>query len=470
MNGYELVRLQPNQLKKTGDTMTGDLKMSANIVPTTNNARDLGSSSLAFRKVYGSATSADKLTTARGFSINGVRKTFNGESDISWGLAEIGAAATNHNQASNTITAMTGYTKGSSSSAIASSDTLNAAIGKLENKVDSKANSTHTHNYAGSATAGGAANSALTCTGNSATATKLQNARTINGVAFDGTKNITVADNTKLPLTGGTVTGKITCQNLDATSKITCTNLDVSTDLVFSSQVKSVFDGNPNRLSLRGVTNENQARIKLGNGAEIYSGSGESRLIIDGGLYTNKYVEGEQIRSGGPMFPIINAHGGWDCGLITNRFYTVYCVNVNQSSDRSLKKDIHYLDEAHALSKDIKSETPFKDFIKDELRIATYKYKRQEFIKNEDGTTTAREMPNEEVDSQIGFIAQDIRNTDVGSLFVYGEDGNMNYSPAGFTSVVAKALQEEIKYRDKQIALLEEKIKSLEKKVDASVS
>ena len=194
MNGYELVRLQPNQLKKTGDTMTGDLKMSANIVPTTNNARDLGSSSLAFRKVYGSATSADKLTTARGFSINGVRKAFNGEGDVIWTLAEIGAAATNHNQASNTITAMTGYTKGSSSSAIASSDTLNAAIGKLENKVDSKANSTHTHNYAGSATSGGAATSALTCTGNSATATKLQTAKSfsINGASknFDGTSNI----------------------------------------------------------------------------------------------------------------------------------------------------------------------------------------------------------------------------------------------------------------------------------------
>ena len=41
----------------------------------------------------------------------------------------------------------------------------------------------------------------------------------------------------------------------------------------------------------------------------------------------------------------------------------------------------------------------------------------------------------------------------------------MNYSPTGFTSVVAKALQEEIKYRDKQIELLEEKIKLLEKKI-----
>lgn len=45
--------------------------------------------------------------------------------------------------------------------------------------------------------------------GNAATATKLETARTINGVAFNGTKNITVADSTKLPLAGGTMTGTI---------------------------------------------------------------------------------------------------------------------------------------------------------------------------------------------------------------------------------------------------------------------
>lgn len=47
-------------------------------------------------------------------------------------------------------------------------------------------------------------------TGNAATATALQTARTINGVSFDGTANITIADATKLPLTGGTLTGNLT--------------------------------------------------------------------------------------------------------------------------------------------------------------------------------------------------------------------------------------------------------------------
>lgn len=43
-----------------------------------------------------------------------------------------------------------------------------------------------------------------------ASAAKLTTARTINGVSFDGTANITVADSTKLPLAGGTMTGAIT--------------------------------------------------------------------------------------------------------------------------------------------------------------------------------------------------------------------------------------------------------------------
>ena len=46
-------------------------------------------------------------------------------------------------------------------------------------------------------------------TGNSATATKLATLRTINGVGFDGTANITIEDSTKLPLAGGTLTGPL---------------------------------------------------------------------------------------------------------------------------------------------------------------------------------------------------------------------------------------------------------------------
>ena len=45
--------------------------------------------------------------------------------------------------------------------------------------------------------------------GNANTATTLATARTINGVSFNGSADITVADSTKLPLAGGTMTGAI---------------------------------------------------------------------------------------------------------------------------------------------------------------------------------------------------------------------------------------------------------------------
>ncbi|MDH1068949.1 hypothetical protein N5B96_05505 [Acinetobacter johnsonii] len=64
------------------------------------------------------------------------------------------------------------------------------------------------------------ATTAAACSGNAATATKLQTARTINGVSFDGSANITIADNTKLPLSGGTITG-----SLNVSDTITVTNV-----------------------------------------------------------------------------------------------------------------------------------------------------------------------------------------------------------------------------------------------------
>lgn len=74
-----------------------------------------------------------------------------------------------HNQASNTITAMTGYTKASAASAIVVGDSLNVAIGKLEKALDGKqaagsyAAADHTHAYL--STNGGTINGTLTVTG-----------------------------------------------------------------------------------------------------------------------------------------------------------------------------------------------------------------------------------------------------------------------------------------------------------------
>lgn len=52
---------------------------------------------------------------------------------------------TGHTHASSDVTAMTGYTKASAAAAIAATDSLNVAIGKLEKGLDGKAPSSHNH-------------------------------------------------------------------------------------------------------------------------------------------------------------------------------------------------------------------------------------------------------------------------------------------------------------------------------------
>ena len=65
-------------------------------------------------------------------------------------------------------------------------------------------------------------------------------------------------------------------------------------------------------------------------------------------------------------------------------------------------------------------------------------------------------------DHQIGFIAQDIIDTEVGSKFCYDMDEGMGFSTTGYTSVLAKALQEAIA----KIESLEQRIEELESRLD----
>ena len=100
---------------------------------------DIGAAPVSHTHNYaGSATAggaANSVAHTITISLNGTAQTaFNGAEDVAFNItaASIGAAAVSHNQASNTITAMTGYTKASSYTAIEATDSLNTAIGKVE--------------------------------------------------------------------------------------------------------------------------------------------------------------------------------------------------------------------------------------------------------------------------------------------------------------------------------------------------
>ena len=190
--------------------------------------------------------------TARGITIGNTKKSVNGSADVSWSLNEIGAfgkqgevnSSTNWNNLRTPgvykvqMNAWGDVSLGAPNNAFPSlyhcgilhvyqsnvigeerttqvyyphrSDNSHPIVTRMYNgsawNTWSKlgrgltytdvgaAASSHTHNYAGSSSAGGSATTALACSGNSATATKLQTARTINGTSFNGSANITTAN------------------------------------------------------------------------------------------------------------------------------------------------------------------------------------------------------------------------------------------------------------------------------------
>ena len=152
-----------------------------------------------------------------------------------------------------------------------------------------------------------------------------------------------------------------------------------------------------------------------------------------------------------------NSNGGIDVGQSGTRFRTVYCTTVNQSSDKKFKEDIVYLDDVPTTYSNRNTNTNiFKKFITDDLKIASYKFIQPEARTiNEDENCPFEQGPKP-WDNQIGFIAQDVYETEVGKHFVYEENGDYSFSPSGFTTVIAKALQEEIRERDEQINSLKE--------------
>lgn len=151
----------------------------------------------------------------------------------------------------------------------------------------------HTHAYAGSSSVGGAATSALKCTGNSATATTLETARTINGTSFNGSANITtsnwgtsrtltignkgksvngsgnvswsLSEIGALPIAGGTMTGAITMPNSN-NGKILETKSD-------GTVVDGLYMTSSNNLRLGNTTtplyfySSDNPKIKVGDGA-----------------------------------------------------------------------------------------------------------------------------------------------------------------------------------------------------------
>ena len=99
-----------------------------------------------------------------------------------------------------------------------------------------------------------------------ATADQLATARTINGVSFNGTANIVVADATKLPLTGGTVTGDI---NLNPTGGGNWVGLGMDPNRAYSLRIHSPGIA----YSFIGARNSSYTHYESGTGNHYFYGN-----------------------------------------------------------------------------------------------------------------------------------------------------------------------------------------------------
>lgn len=181
---------------------------------TYDNQHQISSLSAEYIKV-GSASKADKLNTARTLTIGSSGKAFDGSSNVSWTLAEIGAAAASHTH---------NYAGSDSAGGPANSvKDINTGTDKLDKiTFNSSDISDIVYDNGGTASVAvwngsviGSADSSWLTVDYASTANHLQNARTLtignSGKTFNGSSNVswTLNEIGALPLTGGTVTGTI---------------------------------------------------------------------------------------------------------------------------------------------------------------------------------------------------------------------------------------------------------------------
>ena len=162
-------------------------------------------------------------------------------------------------------------------------EALSANIGKTlqDTKQDTLVSGTSIKTVNGTTLLGSGDLSTIqtTITGNAGTATTLQTARTINDVSFDGSANITIVDSTKLPLTGGTMTGAITAIR-ETKVAMAANNIDLATGNLFTKTISgattltisnALASGNVNSFVLE-LTNGGSAVITWFSGVKWAGG------------------------------------------------------------------------------------------------------------------------------------------------------------------------------------------------------
>lgn len=180
---------------------------------------------------------------------------------------------------------------------ITATDTVLTALGKLQKQISDNlttltnhtSNSSNPHSVTKSQVGLSLADNTSDSTKSVLSATKLTTARTINGVSFDGTANVTIADSTKeSTITAGTTSqywrGDKTWQALDKTA-VGLSNVDNTTDLdkPISTATQTAINGKLDSSSY--TASDVLTKIKTVDG----SGSGLDSDLLDGKQLTDIY-------------------------------------------------------------------------------------------------------------------------------------------------------------------------------------
>ena len=322
----------------------------------------------------GAITTANWGTT-RTITIGNTGKSVNGSGNVSWSLSEIGAAATSH-----------------------------------------------THNYAGSSSAGGAATSALACTGNSATATKLATARTINGTSFDGSGAITTANWG----TARTITIGSTGKSVNGSGNVSWSLSEIGA--AAASHTHSY-------LPLSGGT----LTGKLTGTAVTVSGDVTCSGVAAPNTSSKLWLTGYPVTVQGHMLPYANA--SYDFGNSYNRWRSVYASNGTiQTSDERFKDDIVDVDDEQ-----------FFEMVKG---VSVNTYVMRETPKDENQRSNEIELYTQETAPSdrihVGIIAQEMAKYDCGKYILVKDSDTDYYSinNYNFTSAIMAALKVEISKRE----------------------
>jgi hypothetical protein len=192
---------EKNKLAAISGTNTGDQDLSGYATIAMVNAIDVTSSltgvlATKVDKVTGKGLSTNDYTTAEKTKLAAVSGTNTGDQDLS-GYATTAQLATKANSSDVTTSLATK----------ANASDVTTGLATKVDKVTGKELSTNDYTTSEktklAAITGTNTGDQVNITGNAGTATKLQNARNINGVAFDGSANITIPTSGTVPVANG---------------------------------------------------------------------------------------------------------------------------------------------------------------------------------------------------------------------------------------------------------------------------